>query len=238
MLVSSTVKNYLTREKFSKTKYLLRRFSVKDLSRGVLIAFEGIDGSGKTTQIQKIALVLQEQSYTVTVTHEPNHQSKWGQLIQTKVKKHRKTVSPETELDWYLKDRDWDLSHNILPALAKKHIVIVDRYYLSNAAYQGALDTFSVEYVLQKNSFARKPDLWIILDVPVRIGQARINQRDKQNSNDQLEKAEYQEKVRKNYKQLAKKDINGKILWVDASGEENKLTETLVSLILDFLSTI
>ncbi|UCE12503.1 MAG: dTMP kinase [Candidatus Heimdallarchaeota archaeon] len=211
---------------------------MKELSRGVLIAFEGIDGSGKTTQIQKIARFLQEQSYSVTVTHEPNHNSKWGKLIQTKVKKHRETVSPEKELDWYLKDREWDLSKNILPALAKKHIVIVDRYYLSNAAYQGALDTFSLEDVLQKNSFAREPDLWIILDVPVEIGQARIHQRDKRNYNDQLEKAEYQEKVRKNYKQLAKMDISGEILWIDASGEENELTITLGSLILEFLDKI
>ena len=213
---------------------MLRRFSVKKLSRGVLIAFEGIDGSGKTTQIQKIAQLLQEQRYPVVVTHEPSHDSKWGQLIHNEVMKHREEVNPETELEWYIKDREWDLTHNILPALNKKYVVLVDRYYLSNAAYQGALNNFSPEFVLQKNSFARKPDLWIILDVTVELGQARIRQRDKRDE-DQLEQADYQEKVRQNYKQLAKMNIGGKIEWVDASGEENELTQVLETLILEFL---
>ncbi|MFX0124803.1 MAG: dTMP kinase [Candidatus Hodarchaeota archaeon] len=208
---------------------------MKKLSRGVLIVFEGIDGSGKTTQIFKVAKSLRNQNYQVTVTHEPNHDSKWGQLIQTKVKKHREEVTPEKELEWYVKDRKWDLENNILPALEKNHVVLVDRYYLSNAAYQGALKTFSLEYVLQQNSFARKPDLWIILDVSVQLGQARLRTRDKQKQKDQLEKADYQEEVRQNYYQLATMDIGGKIEWVDASGEENELTQILTTIILNFL---
>ncbi|UCG03423.1 MAG: dTMP kinase [Candidatus Heimdallarchaeota archaeon] len=214
---------------------VMRRFSVKELSRGVMIVFEGIDGSGKTTQILKVAESLKEHSYEVTVTHEPNHNSKWGQLIQNKVKRHREEVTPETELEWYLKDRKWDLETNILPALEKNHIVLVDRYYLSSAAYQGALKTFTPEYVLQRNSFAQKPDLWIILDVPVPLGQKRLRIRDKKDTKDQLEKAEYQEEVRQNYLKLAKMDIGGKIEWVDASGTEKELTETLTTIILKFL---
>lgn len=213
----------------------MRRISVKELSRGILIVFEGIDGSGKTTQIFKVAQALREHNYQVSVTHEPNHNSKWGQLIQNKVKKHRREVTPETELEWYLKDRKWDLENNILPALEKNHVVLVDRYYLSNAAYQGALETFTIEYVLQKNSFARKPDFWIILDVPVKLGQKRLRTRDKKNSKDQLEKADYQEDVRRNYQQLAVMDIGGRIEWVDASGEEDELTKTLTAIILEFL---
>jgi dTMP kinase len=214
---------------------LLRRFSVKELSRGVLIVFEGIDGSGKTTQIFKVAQSLEEHNYKVSVTHEPNHNSKWGQMIQNKVKKHREEVTPENELEWYLKDRKWDLENNILPALEKNHVVLVDRYYLSNAAYQGALTTFTIEYVLQKNSFARRPDLWIILDVSVKLGQKRLRTRDKKNTKDQLEKADYQEDVRENYQKLATMDIGGKIEWVDASGGETELTETLTTIILNFL---
>lgn len=208
---------------------------MKKLSRGVLIVFEGIDGSGKTTQIYKIAHSLKKYNYSVTVTHEPNHDSKWGQLIQNKVKKHREEVTPEKELEWYLKDRKWDLKNNILPALEKNHVVLVDRYYLSNAAFQGALKTFTLEDILQKNSFARKPDLWIFLDVTVQLGQARIRQRDKNNKIDQLELADYQEKVRLNYKQLASMDIGGKFILVDASGEEDELTKILEKIILEFL---
>jgi dTMP kinase len=205
------------------------------LSRGVLIAFEGIDGSGKTTQIEKVAIFLRNHDYSVTVTHEPTRDSPYGQLIKNKVKKNREKVTPEEELEWYTKDRQWDLTQNILPNLEKNHVVLVDRYYLSSAAYQGALNAFSLEYVLQKNSFALKPDLWVILDVPVPLGQSRIRDRDKKLNEDQLEIPTYQAEVLENYKKLAKMDIGGKIEWIDASIGEEELTETIGTLILHFL---
>ncbi len=206
------------------------------LSRGVLIAFEGIDGSGKSTQMKKVADLLRNQKYSVIITHEPTHNSPYAHLIKNKIKKHREKVTPEEELEWYMKDRQWDLEQNILPNLEKKKVVLVDRYYLSSAAYQGALNAFSLEYVLEKNSFARRPDLWIILDVPVSLGQSRIRDRDKKNE-DKLEIPAYQEIVRKNYRLLSKMDIGGKIEWIDASIDENDLTETIGNLILKFLKS-
>lgn len=207
---------------------------MKSLPRGILIAFEGIDGSGKTTQIHKVAEQLRELEYTITVTHEPNPESPFCHLIQQKVKKQREQVSPEQELDWYTEDRRWDLEHNILPALERNELVLVDRYYMSSAAYQGALDVFTMDYVLEKNSFAKRPDLWIILDVPVKLGQARLGMRNKRND-DQLEKADYQKKVLLNYKKLSDMDIGGKVIWIDASIEEGKLTQVIAQTIIDFL---
>ena len=212
-------------------------FFLIKLSRGVLIAFEGIDGSGKSTQMKKVADLLRNQKYSVIITHEPTHNSPYAQLIKNKIKKHREKVTPEEELEWYMKDRQWDLEQNILPNLEKKRVVLVDRYYLSNAAYQGALNAFSLEYVLEKNSFARRPDLWIILDVPVSLGQSRIRDRDKKNE-DKLEIPAYQEIVRNNYKLLSKMDIGEKIEWIDASIDEDSLAETLGNLILRFLKSI
>jgi len=204
------------------------------LSRGILIVFEGIDGSGKTTQIHKVAEYLRELTYVVTVTHEPNPDSPYSQLIQQKVKKQREQVSPEQELNWYTEDRRWDLENNILPALERNELVLVDRYYMSSAAYQGALETFTLEYVLEKNSFAKRPDLWIILDVPVKLGQARLKMRDKHND-DQLEKAEYQKKVLINYQRLSEMDVGGEVVWIDASIEEMQLTHVIGQTIIDFL---
>ena len=205
------------------------------LSRGILIAFEGIDGSGKTTQIEKVAIFLRNHNYSVIITHEPTRDSPYAQLIKNRVKKHREEVTPEEELEWYTKDREWDLKHNILPNLAKNYIVLVDRYYLSSAAYQGALNAFSLEYVLEKNSFALKPDLWLILDVPVSLGQSRLHDRDKKCNEDQLEIPTYQQEVRENYRKLANMDIGGKIEWIDASIDEEKLTINIGTLILQFL---
>ena len=214
---------------------LLGRNEMKRLTRGILIVFEGIDGSGKTTQVQKLAKFLQNQNYSVTVTHEPNHSSPYYQLIKDKVKKHREGTSPEQELEWYIKDRSWDLENNILPALKKKHIVLVDRYFLSNAAYQGALKTLSLEYVLKQNDFAKKPDLWVILDVSVSLGQQRLRLREKKKNEDQLELAEYQEKVRENYKKLITMDIGGEVLWIDASIGEDELANKLEKKLLMFI---
>ena len=207
------------------------------LSQGILVAFEGIDGSGKSTQIYKVADYLRERDYTVTVTHEPNPGSPYAKLIKQEVHMNRDNTSPEDELEWYTKDRAWDLEHNILPALERKELVLVDRYYLSSAAYQGGLDAFTLVYVLEKNSFARRPDLWLILDVPVKLGQDRLQQRDeKLIKEDQLERVEFQEKVLANYKRLSNMDIGGKVEWVDASIDEPLLTEVLSELIIEFIT--
>ncbi|MHA2175111.1 MAG: dTMP kinase [Candidatus Hodarchaeales archaeon] len=205
-------------------------------TRGILIAFEGIDGSGKTTQIKKVADYLRKRiSVPIVVTHEPNPNSPYCQYIQKRVKQQREEVSPEQELEWYTKDRKWDLDHNILPALERNEIVLVDRYYMSSAAYQGALDAFTIKFVLEKNSFAKRPDLWVILDVDVQLGQSRLKQRDKRKF-DQLEEAEYQEKVLENYKLLSQmEEVGGKISWVDASIGEEELTIVIGELILSFV---
>ncbi len=208
------------------------------LSQGILVAFEGIDGSGKTTQIYKVAEYLRNppNNYTVTVTHQPNPKSPYSQLIKQEVHQNRDNTSPEKELEWYTKDRAWDLEHNILPALERKELVLVDRYYLSSAAYQGGLDDFTLEYVLEKNSFARRPDLWLILDVPVKLGQTRLQQRSqKLIKEDQLERVEFQEKVLANYKRLTEMDVGGIVEWVDASVEESLLTEVISELIIQFV---
>ena len=206
------------------------------LPQGILVAFEGIDGSGKSTQIYKVADYLRERNFTVTVTHEPNPESPYSQRIKEEVHMNRDKTSPEKELEWYTKDRAWDLEHNILPALERKELVLVDRYYLSSAAYQGGLDAFTLEYVLEKNSFARRPDLWLILDVPVKLGQDRLYQRSqKLIKEDQLERVEFQEKVLTNYKRLSEMDIGGIVEWVDATIDEPLLTEVIGELIIQFI---
>ena len=206
---------------------------VKRLSRGVLIVFEGIDGTGKSTQIKRIKEFLMNKEFQVTTSFEPNPDNKWGELIKKKIRTTR-DVSPKQELEWYINDRKWDLDHNIKPSLKEKHVVIIDRYYMSNAAYQGALDQFDLEYILEKNSFATTPDLWIIFDLSVEIAQSRIQTR-KFNNTDALEKASYQKKVRQNYELLTKMDIGGEIRWIDASKPVDIITEELKLIIMDLL---
>lgn len=148
----------------------------RPLCRGLLLAFEGLDGAGKTTQVGRLWARLQREGYTVLRLKEPTD-GIWGQKIRRLAQEGRHTVSPATELEWFLHDRRDDVEHNIQPALARKQIVILDRYYFSTMAYQGALG-FDPHAVRQQNeAFAPAPDLLLLLDITPAAGMQRVAQR-------------------------------------------------------------
>lgn len=143
-----------------------------ELRRGVLIAIEGIDGAGKTTQTEILANKLAKEGFPVVTLKEPTD-GKWGQMIR-KLAQNGRNLSPEEESRLFLKDRNEDVERNIRPALLQKRIVIMDRYYHSNIAYQGALGV-DVDEIRQANEhFAPVPDVVIILDVAPSIGRSRL----------------------------------------------------------------
>ena len=104
--------------------------------KGWLIAFEGIDGTGKTTQIELLAEVLRQRGLRVVATREPTD-GQYGRKIR-QLYKNRKSVTPEEELNLFLHDRREHVVQVIAPALASGKVVLTDRYYYSTAAYQGA----------------------------------------------------------------------------------------------------
>lgn len=196
---------------------------------GFLIAIEGIDGSGKTTQMHLVKQELEKllNNKNVNVFHEPTKTSKWGKLIRDQVKVKRESFSPREELQLFIDDRKWDLENNVLPALKRDEIVLIDRYYLSNAAYQGALG-ISLEEILEMNNFAPVPDLWIILDISVIDGRKRLSNREF----DELEKLEDLKRVKENYSILASMNI-GPVVFVNANQTKEKITIEIVQIILD-----
>ena len=141
--------------------------------RGVLVAFEGIDGAGKTTQVRLLEARLRNDGIPFISTKEPT-QGSWGQKIRSSAQSGR--MSPADELDAFVRDRREHVAGLIEPSLAAGKVVIVDRYYLSTVAYQGArgLDPAAL---LALNSFAPAPDVLIILDVEPSLGLQRIRQR-------------------------------------------------------------
>src|SRR3954447_9789468 len=144
------------------------------IPRGFLVAVEGIDGSGKTTQVERLARYCDEKRLTYILSKEPTS-GKYGQLIRNSASSGR--LSVEEELDIFLKDRREHVEQVINPALAKEKIVILDRYYFSTAAYQGAHGA-DPELILAANEqFAPRPDLLVILDVPAEVGVERIRRR-------------------------------------------------------------
>lgn len=165
---------------------------------GVFIVFEGLDGAGKTTQIQLLCERLEQAGYQVVRLKEPTD-GPWGQKIRHLAQGGRRHVSPKTELTWFLEDRRQDVDQNICPALARGQIVVLDRYYFSTMAYQGARG-LDPEYIRQCNeAFAPPPDLLILLDISPAQGLQRL-QRDRKP--DEFEQLAYLQQVAAQFAQM------------------------------------
>ena len=141
------------------------------MARGLLIVFEGIDGTGKSTQLPLLAADLRRRGFQVVETREPTN-GQYGRRIR-ELFTNRHQVTPEEELDLFLKDRREHVDRVIEPALAAGRIVLTDRYYFSTAAYQGAAG-LDPQAVLAANRFAPEPDLVLLLTIPVQESLRRI----------------------------------------------------------------
>jgi dTMP kinase len=132
------------------------------LSRGVLVALEGIDGTGKSTQAQRLTAIFREQGVDVLLLHEPTD-SPWGRRLRDAMRGQRRLLTPAQELDLFLQDRRYDVAAHIRPALVARKLVLIDRYYYSTIAYQGALG-IDPDRIRQLNeAFAPIPDAVIVL---------------------------------------------------------------------------
>ena len=138
--------------------------------------FEGIDGAGKTTHVRLLDDSLRQAGYDVVCLKEPT-EGPWGQKLRQLAQHGRQAISPATELEWFLLDRCEDVEHNIRPALARGQIVVLDRYYFSTIAYQGALQLDPDEIRARNEAFAPPPDLLFLLHLPAAQGLQRVRER-------------------------------------------------------------
>ncbi len=145
------------------------------MNRGRLIAFEGLDGAGKSTQLRRLAASLRAAGQRVVETREPTD----GPLGRH-IREHARSglrVAPEVECGWFVDDRRAHVRETIAPALEAGQQVLCDRYTLSTVAYQGArgldwralLAAAELEFPL--------PDLVILLELGVAAGLARVDAR-------------------------------------------------------------
>lgn len=143
------------------------------LKKGFLVVFEGIDGAGKTTQANLLFKLLETRGFDVVLSKEPTD-SIYGQKIRKLAQTERFSVNPTEEYNLFLCDRRVHVKNFILPSLEAKRIVILDRYYFSTIAYQGArgLDPKHIEE--DNESFSPIPEIVFLLEVPPRVGIRRI----------------------------------------------------------------
>lgn len=188
------------------------------MGKGIFISFEGIEGTGKTTQARLLSERLVEKGYEVMLTQEPG-----GTVIGSKIREillhiDHGSMSYMTELLLYNAARAQHLSEKILPALDEGKIVITDRFTDSTVAYQGYGRGIDIQLITSINNIATegiKPNLTILFDLDVETGLKRnkgINKVDRL----ELEDVEFHKKVKRGYFQIADKEPE-RIKIVDAS---------------------
>jgi dTMP kinase len=201
---------------------------------GVLIAFEGGEGSGKTTQARLVAIWLRELGYDVVTTHEPGA-TKIGMRLRALLLDTAHTgMSPRAEALMYAADRAEHVASVIAPALARGAIVITDRYVDSSLAYQGAGRDLPVDEIARLNRWAtggRTPDLTILLDMDPMAGLSR-----RARSADRLEAepADFHLRVRAGFQALARAEP-ARYLVLDAARPPGQITRDIQERIRDLL---
>jgi dTMP kinase len=142
------------------------------MRRGVLIALEGIDGTGKTTQAMGLAATLARVGRRVLFTREPTTGPAGLRLREYLAGQRRHLTAPE-ELALFQADRREHVEQTIQPALRRGWVVVTDRYYYSSAAYQGALGLDPAVILAESEAFAPRPDLVVIFTLPLKLALAR-----------------------------------------------------------------
>ncbi len=159
---------------------------------GFLLVLEGIDGSGKSTLARQLAEWLRGRGREVITSREPTD-GPHGTALRRSAKTGR--LSLEAELDLFHKDRAEHVAALISPALARGCVVILDRYYFSTAAYQGARGLDPQAIIETNEKFAPVPDIVLLLDLDPTDGSARIQRRG--DALDDFEALDYQREVRR-----------------------------------------
>lgn len=144
------------------------------LPGGFLAAIEGIDGAGKSTLVPVLADFCARENLPCVTSREPT-QGPWGRKLRESATRGRLPLAEELEL--FRRDRAEHVESVIAPALRAGQVVILDRYYFSTAAYQGARGADPAEVIRENETFAPRPDLLLLLDLDPAAGLGRVRAR-------------------------------------------------------------
>ena len=206
-------------------------------NKGYFISFEGIDGSGKSTQIQKLAEFLEARDFDIVITREPGG-SKGGEeirnlLLQGNVDRW----SAETEILLFTAARRDHLERIILPALEEGKIVICDRFTDSTRMYQGmrGVNLRNLVDTLNEKVIKFDPDLTIVIDIKPEISLKRAKSRKIVEERFENFGVDLQLKMRKGFLELAK-EFGNRIEVVNGQQSIDKLAQDICSLVKAKLS--
>jgi len=194
-----------------------------------LIAIEGIDGAGKTTQARLLCEALAREGYETLYLKEPTD-GPFGRKIRALAREGRDEITPREEFRLFLEDRKQDVEENIRPALEAGKVVVLDRYFYSSIAYQGALG-LDPEFINRENrKIAICPELMIYLAIPAEMTQERIEQ-NRGDSINLFEKLHYLKKVKANFDAMPYPEV-----WrVDGSASVGEISRRIRERVLGLL---
>jgi dTMP kinase len=206
----------------------------------MFITFEGIEGSGKTTQIKLLIPVLQAKGYECIATREPGATKIGHKIRAILLDAAHTTMLPLTELLLYEADRAQHVHEVIKPALAANKVVVSDRFFDATTAYQGYARGFDLVLIQQIHRIVLgglRPDLTFILDLPVHAGLERAWQRINSHSGDmaedrfEKEALSFHERVREGYLRLARAEPE-RFRVIDASRDQQTIHKEIAEIIL------
>jgi dTMP kinase len=209
--------------------------------RGLFITFEGPEGSGKSTQLRRLAARLRTEGRTVLETAEPGGTAIGMQIRRVLLDAKNHELRPTTELLLMFAARAQNVDELILPALSRGEIVLCDRFTDSSLVYQGAARGFGADVVYEVDRIACRglvPDLTIVVDIATELGleRARTRNQNTQDVETRLDEQaiDFHRKVRDAYLQLAADEPN-RVKLIDGSGSEEDVEKEVWSAVLEAL---
>lgn len=207
--------------------------------RGKFITFEGIDGSGKSTQMRMLANELRVRGFNVLPTCEPGG-TPLGRRLREAFLETEENVSPLAELLLFAADRAQHVNFLVKPALGEGKIVLSDRYADATFAYQGAGRGFSepiVNQVIELATDGLKPDLTLFFDLPIEKAVLRTKNRNdtgEQKNRMDKETAGFYARVREGYLKIAVNEPE-RFRVIDAEGATDQVQMRVVEIVKQFL---
>lgn len=217
--------------------------------RGIFITLEGIEGSGKTTQLARLAKFLREKEYRVVETREPGGTPLAEQIRgvmlnvpsavpnEHEARRPAEPITPECEAALVFAARAQHVTHVIQPALQKGTIVLCDRFVDSTLAYQGYARGMDVRTLRKFNQFATSgltPDLTLLFDLPVKTGLARRRQHDSEQNRLDRETRQFHNRVRKGFLELAAHEPR-RIKRIDAAANPDRIALDVATVVCKLL---
>jgi dTMP kinase len=224
-----------------------KKGSKKEPRRGVFITFEGIEGSGKTTQLARLAKYLREQGYRVLETREPGG-TPFAERIRDLLlgvasdgtgitRLTGEPMTAECEATLVFAARSQHVAQVLEPALREGAVVLCDRFFDSTLAYQGYARGLDIRDLRSTNRFVTRslsPDLTLLFDLPVAIGLGRRRQQGAQQNRLDRETERFHERVRKGFLELSRQHPR-RIQCLDARPDPDMVAEKVASIIGPFL---